>query len=303
VDTAFRCSVHSEALDEPMLATASHVRNWVLIQHDGPWGLDAFRDARGLAGAGPALTRRARAHGVRPVLIRRVGRAGGPRVTVFAVHSGPDDPWIERLSLERIEDAAELDLEALGRGTSVHGEPHTGPLYLVCTHGRHDACCAERGRPVALAMDGAAPDATWECSHIGGDRFAGNLVAFPHGLYFGRVEPKDGPVIARRYEEGRIDLERFRGRSCHATVAQAAEQFARRERSLDGVEDVKVLAVARGTRGAWVTLATPQGDLRVELDVEEGPQQTLTCRRARPPPPPRYRMRGIASVSGAGPGP
>jgi len=25
------------------------------------------------------------------------------------------------------------------------------PLYLVCTHGTHDVCCAVRGRPVAAA--------------------------------------------------------------------------------------------------------------------------------------------------------
>ena len=30
-------------------------------------------------------------------------------------------------------------------------------------------------------------DEVWECSHIGGDRFAGNLVLLPDSLYFGAL--------------------------------------------------------------------------------------------------------------------
>jgi hypothetical protein len=56
------------------------------------------------------------------------------------------------------------------------GEVSEEPIYLVCTHGRHDACCAVRGRPVAAALAAAYPERTWECSHIGGDRFAANVV-------------------------------------------------------------------------------------------------------------------------------
>src|SRR4029453_5830608 len=60
--------------------------------------------------------------------------------------------------------------------------------------GRHGACCAERGRPVAAALAQAHPEETWEVSHIGGDRFAGNLLVLPNGLYYGRLDP--GPALA-----------------------------------------------------------------------------------------------------------
>jgi hypothetical protein len=36
-------------------------------------------------------------------------------------------------------------------------QPYDGPLYLVCTHGRHDRCCALRGRPVAKALAAFKP--------------------------------------------------------------------------------------------------------------------------------------------------
>jgi hypothetical protein len=297
VETAFRCSSNSEALDEPLVGTASHVRNWLLIEHDGPWGIDAFADARGLGEVGRELHRRTHAHGVRPLLIRRLGRAAGPSPTVFAIHSGPHAPRIERLAVERFDDLLEVDLAELGRGASVGGTTEPGPLFLVCTHGRHDTCCAERGRPLAAAMDAAYPDAAWECSHIGGDRFAGNLVAFPHGLYFGRVEPEVGPQVAAGYAAGTIDLRRFRGRSCDPMVGQAAEGFLRRARGLAGIDDVRVRSLRRAGPEVTVELSTPDGHVRVRVAVEPAPERILTCRSERPLAPPRYRLLGVEPVS------
>ena len=43
-------------------------------------------------------------------------------------------------------------LAALGAGRSVGLTPEADPVLAVCTHGRHDACCAERGRPLARAL-------------------------------------------------------------------------------------------------------------------------------------------------------
>ena len=46
------------------------------------------------------------------------------------------------------------------------------PLLLVCTHGRRDACCAQFGRPTAMALARRYGTAVWETTHVGGDRFA-----------------------------------------------------------------------------------------------------------------------------------
>jgi hypothetical protein len=302
-DAPFRCSAMSEAAGEPLTATASQVRNWLLIKHDGPWGRDAFAHARLLGDLGSALLQRTHTHDVRPILIRRSIRAADDDVTCFAVHSGPGTPWIERLQLEGIGAALDLDMEALGRGRSIGGVQVPGPLFLVCTHGRHDPCCAERGRPLALTTVAAFPDATWECSHIGGDRFAGNLVAFPHGLYFGRVGPEDGPRIARAYLAGRIDLDHYRGRSCYPVAVQAAERSVRVGHSLDGVDDIVVGTTTNDGPGTTVVLQTPAERLAVRVEVEAGQEQRLTCHSEGAQSPPRYRLLGTAPLSGADPGP
>ena len=182
------------------------------------------------------------------------------------------------MKLERLEDTLDLELAALGRGERLGLEPHTEALFLVCTHGRHDMCCAERGRPLAQALAGAFPEQTWECSHIGGDRFAGNVVAFPHGLYFGRVAPAEAEAIARAYLEGRINLAHFRGRSCRSMPVQAGEHALRSALRVEELNDVELVAAHRAGEDVVATFRTAAGRFQVRVRVEEGPRYTLTCR-------------------------
>jgi hypothetical protein len=234
---AERCSTRSAALGESMVGTASTVRSWLLVEHPGPWGRDGLRDARLPAGLGAELRRRERDHGVRVLLVRRHGRGDTGATAVTAVRSGPGAPWAERTHVDRIDDVIGIDTRALGRGERPGFEPVAHPMYVVCTHGRRDPCCAERGRPLVKAVTEVFPEETLESTHVGGDRFAGNILAFPHGLYFGRVEPERGPSLCRSYADARIDLAHYRGRSCYPMDAQAAEHFLRVERDLEGIDD------------------------------------------------------------------
>ncbi|MEX2274015.1 MAG: sucrase ferredoxin [Actinomycetota bacterium] len=292
-ETTDRCSIRSEAAHEPVLATASTVRNWLLLEHPGPWGVQALRDARMPPGLGARLRTLGREHRFRTLLIRRPIRDPDPRTSCFAIHSGPGDPWVERVDLNDLVDACDLDLAALGRGERPGLTPHTDPLFAVCTHGRHDACCAERGRPLARSLAEAFPAQTWESSHIGGDRFAGNLLAFPHGMYFGRVTADRGPLVAASYLEGRIDLTVFRGRSCRSVDAQAAEHFLRAKFFLEGVDEVVPEHIDRSGDEITVVARTYAGSYDVRLLRGEGPEERLTCHSTAPQRPPTFRLLGI----------
>jgi hypothetical protein len=295
-DAAYRCSTESLGRDEPLAGTASTVRSWLLLEHAGPWGVDAFVDARLPEGFGAELLKRCRSSGVRPLLIRRVGATTSGRAC-FLMRSGPEPPWIERTTLDRIDGAVDLDLAALGRGERLGLERWGEPLFLVCTHGRHDPCCAERGRPVARALANTYPDETWECSHIGGDRFAGNVVAFPHGLYFGRVGADDGPRLAAAYAAGRIDLEHYRGRSCHPMPAQAAEHALRAERGADGVDDVVLDGFERAGEEVAATFLVGSEHVVVRLVVDRSVARLLTCRSPAEERPPSYRVLAIEAAA------
>ncbi|HET8525370.1 MAG TPA: sucrase ferredoxin [Actinomycetota bacterium] len=289
-----RCSHESEARAESLAGTASTVRSWLLLEHPGPWGRDAPSDARLPEGLGAELAGRCRAAGVRPLLIRRSpGANASSGVTCFAVRSGPGTPWIERTTLGELGEALEVDLDALGRGERPGLEPHGRALFLVCTHGRRDVCCAERGRPLARALARAYAGETWESSHIGGDRYAGNLLAFPHGLYFGRVRPEEAAAVAGAYLEGRLALGHLRGRSCFPMVVQAAEIALRQREGLDGIDDVAFERVERDGDLVRVTLATRSGRVSLMVSVEASEPRFLTCQSAREEAPPAYRIVSI----------
>jgi hypothetical protein len=295
--TRVRCAVASEARDEPLAGTASTVRSWLLLEHPGPWGRDAFVDGRhASAGFGAELSRRARAAGVRPLLIRRVGGAVSGRRRCFAASSAPGAEFVERTDLAALDDALALELTELAAGRGLGLERHDEALFLVCTHGRHDACCAERGRPLAAALAAAFPEQTWEASHIGGDRFAGNVLALPHGLYFGRVDAEEAEAVARAYLEGRLSLPHLRGRSTESMPVQFAEHALRLELGLDRIDDVVFRAVARPSPDAVVaTFATPDGEREVTVSIGASPPALLTDHSVRAEAAPAYAVTAIGA--------
>jgi hypothetical protein len=278
-----------------MEGTASTVRSWLLLEDPGPWGRDALLDARLPERVGLGLQRRCAAAGVRPLLIRRTSSyaSNTEGLTCFAVRSGPEPPWIERTRLPNIAEAFDLDLAAVGRGERPGFEPVEGPLFLVCTHGRRDVCCAERGRPLAQALAAAFPDPTWESSHVGGDRFAGNVVAFPHGLYLGRVRPDEAARVARAYADGRVSLEHLRGRSCYPMPIQAAELALRTREGFEGVDDLALERSEARPRVSTSIFRTPTGRFSVSIAIEETPPSFLTCHSTVAEPAPAYRTIAI----------
>jgi hypothetical protein len=263
--------VRSEAAGEALAGTASTIRRWLLIEHDGPWGQDGLRDARLPDGVGDALRALERRTASRVLLIRRPVREPSAGVGCIAVDTA--DAWIGATRLDRIERAVELDPSDRAAFPIEVGHP----VAVVCTHGRRDACCAERGRPLAAAAAAAFPRAVWESTHVGGDRFAGNLVVFPHGLMFGRVEPERAGGIIAASGAGRIELERYRGRTSHPMSAQAADIAVRMRVGLDRIDDVHVLGLDRDGPLVRVRLAVPAGEATVDVERHELPPMRLTC--------------------------
>jgi hypothetical protein len=131
---------------------------------------------------------------------------------------------------------------------------------------------------VARALSSCHPARTWETSHLGGDRFAANLVCFPHGLYFGRVPPDQVASVADAYSHGTIDLNYYRGRSSWPIDVQAAEYWLRRETALVGVDDVRLLAHDRREAATTVRFATlgATWTVRVRETAQEA-VRPLTC--------------------------
>jgi hypothetical protein len=290
VSTRFRCA--AAAVDEPQFATASTVRRWLLIEQPGPWGVNAVRESRMPAAAAEALVDLGKRLAARVLLIRRPDGRVGDDATVYVAHTTPRSRWLESFTLEAPQAVLDLDLDPLRRGVSVGGRHEPDPLLLVCTNGRHDPCCAEFGRPVADALAAAFADPVWEVSHIGGDRFAGNLVALPDGIYYGRLDADRAVDVASRHLAGEIDLDAYRGRSAYPFVVQAAEWYLRSERGILGVDAVRWTGRDDLGDGRWrITFVTPTGAVLVDVAVRRDERaRQLTCRAPQLATPPRYDL-------------
>jgi hypothetical protein len=290
--TGFRCSAESLLRDEVLAGTASTVHAFLLVENPGPWGRDAIRDARIPGPVKAALARKANRAKVRVLLVRRHHRpAPRRRFHVFAAFAHPSAPWMETMELAEPERLLDLDLDALGRGRSPGLTPYPRPVFLTCTHGKHDACCAERGRPVAAAMDAAHPDDAWECSHIGGDRFAANALVLPHGLYYGRLDRVSALTVAGAQLSGQLDLDHLRGRSGLAMPVQAAEIALRRE--LGETRDAALRLSGRRVDGEVTVACFEVGGASYDVRVRttKGPDLTrLTCTALRENPIPRHQV-------------
>jgi hypothetical protein len=279
------CSAGARARGDVMHATAAPVLRWLLVEQPGPWGRDALAQSRLDLATSTALTQRAAVAGVRVVLIRRPGR----HVHRPARHWAYADsrPGHEGTWWGMFHDEAELLGVALDGS---EGERSDEPAYLVCTHARHDACCAVRGRPLAAALARLRPEQTWECSHVGGDRFAANVVVLPHGLYYGQVEDTDAERLVRAQAAGEVVPDILRGRSAFSAAAQAAQHYAREALGDLRIDALRPHDVDDLGRDRWrVTLGSASGDVLVTVRAEVAPLAArLTCAAPRAERPRRF---------------
>ena len=293
VANAPSCSQISCHHGEPLYGTASRVRNWLLIEQSGAWGHDALTDSDLNQELALRLKRRTGDYGVRVLLIRRPGEYEQKGYHCFVAHTGVERQWIQDCPLDDPSEILEVDLACLREGERpALGSPWEGPLYLICTNGDHDPCCGTHGPPVAQALAQSRPERTWESSHLGGDRFAANLVCLPSGLYFGRVGPEDVVSVAAAYERGVIDLEHYRGRSSYDPVVQAAEALVRAQRAITGLDDLALEARVKHAGNEWTLEFRDQvGAIHViRLAVGHGERRRLTCEAAHPGSPREFRV-------------
>lgn len=298
-----RCTAISRSLAEPVGGTASRARRWLLVEQPGPWGRDALRESDLPPAVAVDLEERSRSLPARVLLLRRTGGGGTPgtkRVVLAGVSRPGGGGWLEQVVLDHIDDLLELDLSGITDGTSIGGEPVLDPVYLVCTNGKHDACCAEYGLPVARALDELLPERSWECSHVGGDRFAGNLVCLPDGIFYGHLDPDTAVQAVAAHQAGRIVPDHCRGRSALPFAAQAAELLARDRLGIERLDGIRYLGARREGDDHHVRFALPDGrEIVASVRRSADPvARTMTC-GTTPSHPPTHELLSLEIVADA----
>jgi hypothetical protein len=254
----------------------ARVRSWLLLEYPAAWRRHALEDSRLLS---DRVKQYLGSAADRAILIRQEHRRQGD-IRAIRVECDQTPP---RMTVQSYRDYEELP------DVAAEGTPVGGLLYATCTHGRHDKCCAKFGLPVSCALRDTVGSRAWECSHIGGDRFAGNVVLFPYGIYYGHVRPEDVPELVQASERGEIWLQGYRGRCTHSRNVQVADYFARRESGRLGIEEFQAI---EATRGRVLFRALSDGSLHeVEYRVRPEPlHERLTCLSADASDVPQYEL-------------
>jgi hypothetical protein len=195
------CAEASRDNAEPLAATASRVDNWILVEYRGLWGHDALASS----GLPDAVKRRLRElRRARPntklLFVRRTERRHHRGLAVFWGSSPERGARLYRTEIARYEDLLALDLAS-------PGEPVDHPLLVVCTHGKHDRCCARRR---ATSGATASPATSSSCP---------------------RVSTSD---VSARPTPGRSSTTTSRGGSGSSTIAGAAATRSRCRRPSAG---------------------------------------------------------------------
>ncbi|CAN5643587.1 sucrase ferredoxin [soil metagenome] len=256
-----------------MLGTAFPAARLLLVEQPFPWGPEGLRTSRFDPATALTLEARAREFGIRVQAIRRMKRQPeGVRRRWMLVDTREEARCIR--SGEFTEDAELLELPLDGS----RGELDPDPLYLVCTHGRHDPCCGQRGHPVVAGLGERRPEQVWQASHLGGCRFAPTVLVLPLGLMYGRVPPSAVDDLVAASEANEVLGEFLRGRVGIPPAAQAAIAFAHEHLALPSASDVSLVSTTTVDKATVeVRIDSPQGSFDVTVHRARVDATGLTC--------------------------
>jgi hypothetical protein len=244
------CSDRSRGIQEPLLATASRTDVWFLIEYTGPWGSKALEES--------ILSESIKSHlanftsqidNARTLLIKQEGRRPDRDMAFMVAGMTDGVPFLHRTILPTYEALLDIDLAAASNGEKLRGaQTEVEPLYLVCTNGRRDQCCAKFGLTTYHSLQERLGDRVWQCTHLGGHRFAPNMVVLPRGMVYGRVAPEDLPEVA---DASRVFIPSFRGRASYDPPAQAAEVFLRLQLNHTQIEGLPLHDINPSAQDRW----------------------------------------------------
>lgn len=296
-DQDFYCSELSLEMGEPLYGTAATVGVWFLLEYIGPWYAKAVEDNNLPQPVQTWLNEQlALVDNGRLQFIKQQMSIDAEGISFFVAVNREINPTLYQFQLDTYEDLLALDVAAMVAGDTTYAAfICPDPLYLICTNGKRDRCCALFGLALYNTIMERVGNGAWQTTHLAGHRFAATLLAFPGGVNYGRLSPDDAKPLLAAHERGHIYLEKLRGRSCYTPMVQAAEYFLRRETSRTAVRDFRYLATEVGEVGTWLVhfAASATGEIYMVRLLEAEPLLLYaSCGKPQARRVPRYHFIG-----------
>lgn len=213
---------------EQLAGTVKLYRRHVVVLTDAADWPSHLDQADGLAGS---LQAAIAGHGERLDGVKVTAATGNTSARGHDVLVFPEMVRYRAVGAERPDDdvAALVEDHLLGGAVSPRllSEPLTGRHLFVCVHAARDQRCGDRGPRLAAAVErelrerGIGGVTVHRSSHVGGHRFAGCLIAYPSGDWYGLLTSDLAPQIVEQcVARNRLLAAHWRGRLGQDPAAQ-----------------------------------------------------------------------------------
>lgn len=279
---------------ESLVGTAPRADVWFLLEYQGRWGEKALAESeipnevKDHLNVQMKLIPRSRL-----LLIKQPRQENVRGFAFFAALPTADPPTLYRFQLNDYADLFDYDLVGIAARKPEHDEDISPePVFVNCTNGLRDQCCALHGVASYRALAELFPGKVWESTHHGGHRFAANLMHLPHGFSYGRLRKENAAGVMQAALAGRITLDHFRGRTTYDEPVQAAEVLLRRELQLEGINSLKVLRAHQIAENRWQVSLEAEGTehTRIIARHDTGRQVHQSCGGAETSPIVEYKL-------------
>lgn len=218
------------AFAEGLGGTAPTATAWVIFEYAGPWSREAVSpETFAMDPLGAEFLRTAEileSLGAKVLLAREPGAAHIPLARDSRVWIAQEPEYVPHLSSigEVMNGVGQFDGENLAELLNgVTAASEDGPHLFICCHGKRDQCCAVKGRALVRELE-STRTFVWECSHLGGHRFAPTALLLPHGGVFGRLSHTS---INSILDGSSLGLEQLRGLSSLSSEQQVIDLAAK----------------------------------------------------------------------------
>lgn len=274
------CSVLAQQSNAPLYGTAAQVDCWLLIEYPNSWHAKALTD-----NVLPAKINRHLA-----TLPSDVAHLCGKKLRVLFIKQSTRSQITRPLLMLGCATSQTLlcselsDYDTLTTVTAEHIANHQLPnadpvdngIFLVCTNGQRDMCCGRFGIPLYNKLQATYGARIWQTSHLGGHRFAPNLLCLPSGLSYGFVHEAQADQLIEQHDNGLISLPHLRGRSHYPPAAQAAEYFLRKEFNVRDEQSLTLKSVQTVNHQSEVLFEALNNDYSVFVNAQSN-AHTITA--------------------------
>lgn len=233
----FECSRVSQEKGEQPIGSARQVPAFVLIEWPRPWGSSALNTESLPDEIQESYTRARRENEFagKCLLFDRDPEYSTDQFRVFYYHlPSPPHATYEKeeyiLPKSKLSDLCSVLLEDSEERSDfsefLRPEANEREIF-VCNHRERDPCCGKYGAEAYMNLrnEYASDDRRiWKISHIGGHRFAPNIIDLPHGRYWGRLQTEELDSFVHRNEDFETIADRYRGWCALSAPEQVAEQ-------------------------------------------------------------------------------